>query len=171
MMNSFIPDPIKTDGPDIPYFEDGTAEHGIAGQGTKKSIRELQAEIRAAMGRLNASVVDFLPGKVSGRPIRYGYRITFVFKGIAGRIDVAGLPMRKEAPARKEQVLKQALYMLREILESRYYESLLLPGSIPLMPYLIGKGDKTVTEAMIESGSLPMLSAGKPVVVVGELVD
>jgi len=171
-MVHFIPDRIQPTEAQLPYFEDSSREKGIAGQGTDKSLQELQAEIRTAVARLGGGVTRFIPGTYPGSPRRYGYRIEFLVGNVRGRIDVAALPIRKETDVVRTKALKQALYMCRDILASQYYATLLMPGSVPLLPYLVGPGDKTVAEAMMESGQLPALETGPAVeIVTGEVIE
>lgn len=158
-MASFIPDKLDAPVLNVPYFED-QKEHGIPGRGTDKSPQQIQTEIRNIMSRLGAGNVVFSPGKFQDKPIRYGYQITFFMAGIPGRIDIAALPIKSETAVRKEKALAQALYLVRNWLEGELFSQIYRPGNVPLLPYLIGANDVTVQEAMIKSGSLPMLKSG-----------
>jgi hypothetical protein len=158
-MPKFIPDKLVMSGPRVPYFEDSSSDNGVAGHSTRKSILDLQNEIRQAIGRLGGGVQDFIPGQFDTVPIRYGYSVTFMLGDMPGRIDVAGLPIKyQHTGKKKEAALKQALYMLRDMLEAQYYGMLVMPDSQPLVPYLLGTDGRTVTEALADTGDLPMVS-------------
>lgn len=86
--------------------------------------------------------------------------MTFMIGGMAGRMEVAALPMKNEAPGKKEKALAQALYLVRNWLEGEAFSQVYRPGNVPLLPYLIGAGDVTVQEAVSKSGNLPMLKSG-----------
>ncbi len=48
---------------------------------------------------------------------------------------------------------------VRNWLESEVFSMMYRPGAVPLIPFLIGAGNKTVTEALVESTNVPLLSA------------
>jgi len=158
MMN-FIPDQLHATKLDIPFFEEQKGEN-IPGRGTTKSCEKLQQEIRELMLKLEAFNTVFTPGTFADKPKRYGYRLTFRLAGVAGRMEIAALPIRNETATRKDRALAQALYLVRNWLEAEVFSQVYRPGSMPLVPYLIGAGDKTVIEALVESGSLPLLVSG-----------
>lgn len=170
MSTDFIPQGIEppswVSGP--PHFEDSKKE-GIEGHTTTKSVRRLQDEIRDIIYRMGGDNVMFTPGTFPGPTPRYGYRLTCRINGVGARIDCAALPLRRESEQRKQQALQQALYFLRDRLSAEYRSLVFLPGSFPLVPYLLGAGGQTVTDALIEGGGLPQLAAGE--VVVGEIVE
>jgi hypothetical protein len=151
----FIPEQPKAAKQEVKYFEDVNAKDA-PGYSTGKKPDVLQREITELIYRLNGQGVLFTPGEFPGKPKRYGYQITFMVGNIKGRIDCAALPMRTETPAKKQQVLAQALYMVRQWLEAEVFSMVYRPGSMPLVPYLIGAGNKTVLQALIESQSLPV---------------
>lgn len=143
----------------VPYFEDASSELGITGHRTRKKIHELKNEVSAAMARLGGGVVAFREGEYSER--RYWIRIEFTLGGARGRIDLATLPFRSgTTPTKHEDAVKQCLYVFRDKLVAEYNAMLMMPGSVPLVGYLIGAGDKTVTEFMVEQGDLPLLTGG-----------
>ncbi len=157
-MSTFIPD-LKAAQTPIPYFESQGAT--IPGRATTKRQDALQEEIRLCLLRLGAYAVSFTPGKYPGRPERHGYRIEFMFSGVAGRIDCAALPIRHETPGKKDRALAQALFLVRNKLEATLYASVYEPNSIPLIGYLISpKSGQTVTEGLTSSGILPALTSG-----------
>jgi hypothetical protein len=159
-MVKFIPEPVTTAAPKVPFFED-SQDRKIPGRGTEKSAEKLQAEIRQLMLELDAGNIVFSPGQFEvapGIPQRHGWLITFSLNGLPGRMEIAALPMRHETPSVKDKALRQALYLVRNWLESEVFSAMYRPGAVPLIPFLIGVGDKTVTEMMLASGELPMLS-------------
>lgn len=156
-MASFIPDKLTTPTLHVPYFED-QSEEKIPGRGTKKSPVELQVEVRELMTKLGAYNVIFQPGKFQDSPIRYGYLMTFRLANTPGRMEIAALPMHSETVARKDRALAQALYLVRNWLEGEVFSQIYRPGNVPLLPYLVGEGDLTINEAMVKSGTLPLLT-------------
>lgn len=159
----FIPD--DHDELTIPYFEDASSSLGVVGHSTNRSERELKVEIERAMGYLGASVSLFQAGKFDNR---YGYRIEFVWGGAKGRIDVAALPIRKETPARISQAKRQSLYSVMMRLSSQFNSQLVMPGDVPLVPFMLDKEGRTLIEAMRERGKLPALPAPNQDAVDGE---
>lgn len=156
-MTSFIPD-LKIEQVSIPYYED-SPDRKIPGRATTKSTSRLQSEISQLLTKLGAFNVAFMPGIFPGKTKRYGFQVTFQYGTALGRLDCAALPIRSETPAKKEAAIKQALFLLRNKMEAMVYASIYEPNGLPLVPYLIGAGNKTVTEALIESGNLPLLAA------------
>lgn len=160
-MVNFIPEPVTTAAINVPYFED-SQKLKVPGRGTHKSVDRLQTEIRELMMRLDAGNIVFTPGKFPvsvGVPARYGWLMTFSANGLKGRMEIAALPMRNETPIRKDEALRQALYLVRNWLESEVFSMMYRPGAVPLIPFLIGAGNKTVTESLVESTNVPLLSA------------
>jgi len=161
-MVNFIPEPVQTAARNIPYFED-SQDRKIPGRRTEKSAERLQSEIREMMLQLDAGNIAFSPGKFEvapGVPMRYGWLMTFSVNGIKGRMEIAALPMRHETPSTKDQALRQALYLVHNWLESEVFSVLYRPGAVPLIPFLIGTGNRTITEALVESTDIPLLPAG-----------
>lgn len=159
-MNGFIPDKPSAPALEVPFFEDITAKD-VPGRGVTKPIDFYQKQIVNLMLKLGAGKVLFVPGTFPTLPKRYGYQITFSLNGIPGRIDVAALPMKKETPNRKDRALAQAIYLLQLWLEAEVFSTIYRPGAISLVPYLIGEGGKTVTEALAERANLPQLITAK----------
>ncbi len=158
-MAKFIAEQLEVQQQKIPYFEDAQSEK-IPGRGTEKSVGSLQTEIADLLNRMGATLIQFKPGVFDENPKRYGFQITFWLSGCAGRIDCAALPMRNEAPKRKDRALAQALYLLRDELQAQVYSMMHKPDSIPLVPYLVGPGGKTVTEWLVEEQQIPLLPQG-----------
>lgn len=157
-MSSFIPD-LKVELQIVPFFEDVKADVA-PGYRTILTPKKLQDEIAGLLTKLGAGAVTFVPGQYPGMPIRYGFQLRFNLRGVPGRIDIAALPMRTETSKKKDQAQAQALFLVRDWLRGEVFSTLYRPGAIPLMPFLIGAGGKTVTEAMIETRQLPLLVTG-----------
>lgn len=152
-MVNFVPDKTDVVAQHVPFFED-QKDAKIPGRGTSKTPEELQTEIRNLMTKMGAYNVIFIPGRINEKPLRYGYQITFMLANNPGRFEVAALPMRSEIPSRKIAALAQALYLVRNWIESEVFSQIYRPGNVPLLPYLVGPGDKTVTEVFISSGMM-----------------
>ena len=154
----FIPDKLELRAQDVPYFED-SQQRDIPGRATHKSVAQLQREVITMLARLGAGSVQFVPGIHDGPRKRHGYQILFWYGGIQGRIDCAALPLRSETAGKKDRALAQALYLLRDELQAMVHSAVYKPGAVPLVPYLIGPGGKTVTEWLVESQDVPQLAA------------
>jgi hypothetical protein len=155
---TFIPDDFEIKETRIPWFEEASTQLGIKGHRTDKSLDQLKNEIKAAMSSLGGGVTTFQSGKFPTKPPRFGYQITFNYGDREGRIEIAALPMKKETEGKRKQALKQALYTVREMLVSQFNSSLLIPGSAPLVPYMIDDKGRTLAEALAKSASIPLLS-------------
>ena len=157
-MTTFIPDKPPLMEQAVPFFEE-SQQMDIPGRGTKKTVLQLQGEVSEALVRLNASLSKFASGEYSeGERKRYGFRITFVYGGLPGRIDCAALPLKKETPAKKERALAQALYLLRDELVAMAWSAIHKPGSVPLLPYIVGNDGNTVTEALVQRQQIPEIA-------------
>lgn len=154
---TFIPEKPAPRGLDIPYFED-QKESKIPGRGTEKTIDALQMEITDLMLRLGAGAVRFTMGRFEGPPPRFVFQIAFSMNGLPGRIDVAALPIRSLTDARKDRALAQALYLLRNWLESEVFSAVYRPGAIALLPFLVGEDGRTITESFVAHEKLPSVS-------------
>lgn len=160
----FIPTPkssfIKAE--EIPWFDD-TKGTGIPGNRARKELGKFMDEIEDLMSELGADRIRFHEGMYAGgegQPERHGYQVTFELNEVKGRLDVAALPMRSETAQKRDRALAMALTLLRNWLQSEVYSHLYRPGSIALIPFLIGHDGKTVTESLSELYELPMLKAG-----------
>lgn len=156
-MNGFVPDKTELEKQVIPWFDDQT-DSKIPGRGTRKDVTDLQGEIIELMGHLHAGGVSFIQGTHPGKPTRYGFQIRFNINGVQGRIDVAALPIKSETPTKKDRALAQALYLVRDWLEAEVFSSVYRPGAVALLPFLVNENGKTVTEAFISSGKIPLLA-------------
>jgi len=159
---NFIPEQAS-ESQTVPYFDDTTREAGWQGQATTKSIKTLQAEILEAIGRLGGLVISFQRGSFQGESgNRDGFRIHYVVQAadgrqVPGRIDIAALPvktdysLRRSEDKRKDQSLKMALYMLRMGLDGTWFLQQLSPGYSALVPFMLGPGEKTLSQLWSES--------------------
>ena len=158
----FIPEQ-PNEAQQVPFFDDVTGEGGWQGHGTSKSIDTLKAEIISSIARLGGLVSGFQRGtfQISGQE-RDGFQIHYSIETpdgsmVPGRIDVAALPIKKVASRRKsektrrEKSLRMALYMLRQAMDGLWFLQQLSPGYAPMMPWMIGKGGKTISQLWAES--------------------
>lgn len=153
-MAKFIPEKPEAVKLSVPFYED---QSKIAGASVSKSLDYYEKAVKETMTKLGAYEVVVMVGTYDGPPLRYGYQITFKLVNIPGRIDCAALPIKKLTKTKKDRALCQALYLLNNWLEAELHSTIYRPGSIPLVPYLIGSGDRTVTESLIELQELPRL--------------
>ncbi len=171
---TFIPDDMEKKEATVPWFEDAKAELGIKGHSTSKSLTELEIEIKAALSRLGGGVTTFITGKFDTRPSRIGYEIRFNYGSREGKIEIAALPLKKWTAAKETQSRKQALYTVREMLEAEFNSGILVPGSAPLVPFLLDDQGHTLAEALHLQAGIPLLSA--PIkenseIIEGEIID
>lgn len=163
MISFFVPDVQLPEARQVPWFEDQDKDESkrVQGYGTTKSQQYYRDRVSSALQALGAIVTGFIPIKSTESPLRYGYRIQFMLGSVLGRIDIAALPLRTETAHKKDRALRQALYLLALKLEAEAAAWAYEPGSTPLLPYLIGSGDRTITEAVVAMGVLPQLTSGK----------
>lgn len=157
-MVNFIPEKATVPTFNVPYFEDNPVAK-IDGRATEKPVAKLQQEVCDQLAMLGATVQSFQLGVFPAPVKRYGYVIHFRLDGLPGRIDCAALPIRNETVVRKDRALAQALYLLRDWLKAEFNSAIYRPGSIPLVPYLLGGSGKTVTEELVERAALPEFNA------------
>lgn len=161
-MEQFIPDDPGEDRI-IPYFEDASGEIGVVGHSTTKDVHELEGEIRKAMALLGGTVTGIqsghFPWPKADRKRRYAFRVYFNYQGVAGRMDVAALPIRKETEARARQAKRHALYSVVNRLEALFNSQLVMPGDFPLMPHLLNREGKTLLEWIQDEDVIPRLTA------------
>lgn len=158
---NFIPEQAS-ESQSVPYFDDVTKEAGWQGQATTKSIKTLQAEIIESISRLGGLVINFQRGSFQAEASRDGFRIHYVVQAtdgrqVPGRIDIAALPiktdwsLRRSEDKRRDQSLKMALYMLRMGLDGTWFLQQLSPGYSALVPFMLGPGEKTLSQLWSES--------------------
>jgi len=78
---------------------------------------------------------------------------------------------RQTMERRREQTLKMALFMIRDALDGQWFLQMLSPGYAALMPWMLAKGDKTVTELWSESATMKKLLPPKDSKFEGEVVE
>ena len=80
---------------------------------------------------------------------------------VPGRIDIAALPVREgkfsSYQTRSEKSLKMALYMLKISFDGLWFLQQLSPGFAPLMPFMLAKGDLTISQLWSESAVMQNL--------------
>src|SRR5574341_872883 len=157
---NFIPEKPRVLAAHVPYFEDIQASE-VRGYSVTKPQKYYQNNITELLIELGAMGVMFQAGTFPTVPERFGYQIKFHLGGIPGRIDCAALPIRSYKDHKKDRALAQALYLVQEWLKAEIDTKVYRPGAIPLMPYLIGAGGKTVTEELIEHLQLPEFNVPK----------
>jgi hypothetical protein len=180
---NFVPEQPK-DIQQVPYFDDVTKEAGWQGQATEKNIATLQSEIIVAIGRLGGLVTGFQKGTFdTGKVKREGFRIHYAVEAsdgshVPGRIDIAALPVRPDTTRsnsidrRRQASLKMALYMLRMALDGTWFLQQLSPGYAALVPFMLGQGDKTLSQMWSESPIMNrLLPPGEEEFIDGEIVD
>ena len=160
----FIPDDFNEEL-DVPFFEDATNADGVVGYTTGKSVKQLKSMITTGFGRLGGSVTGFQSGKFGNR---YGFRIEFTFNGVPGRMDISALPIRKATEVRIDKAKRHALYSVWQRLQAQYNSMLIMPGDVPLVPYMLNASGQTILEVMRESGQIPALPTGEESVIEGE---
>jgi hypothetical protein len=108
----------ETAANNAPYYEDARADFAPY-YASGKSVKVAKAEVTAELGKLGGVVVAFREGFFGeGRGRRYGYEIDFLLHDRHGLLRVAGLPMRRETEAKREQVRVQALLNVRDWLKA-----------------------------------------------------
>ena len=162
-MFNFTP---ESDKPKIvPFYEDAKEKGGWKGQATTKSVDRLQSEISEAINRLGGIVSGFQKGtfKEANNAPRDGFQVHYAVKSptghfVPGSLPIAALPVRdKWNDSKKDKSLRMALYMLREALEGMWLLQQLSPGFAALMPWMIGKDGKTVTQLWAENSVMSNL--------------
>lgn len=154
-MTDFVPS-ADADEILIPFWEDATNADGVKGYTTGKTIKELKALIIGDFGKIGGSVIGFIDGKnLAGT--RYGYQINFTFRGAPGRLVVMALPIRKETESKIKKARRHALISVHDRLVAQYNTALVMPGDVPLMPWLLNAEGQTMVEYLQEVGSVPAL--------------
>lgn len=163
----FMPD--KDEGPtlDVPYFGEARKEDGWQGQGTTRSYDSLKARLTEAMARLGGVVHTVQRGVYTlGGVERVGAQIHYSIEGPGGqmyygRMDIAALPViEPKQSARYQEVMRNrqkkslamALYNVVEALRAQWVLKQMNPAYVPLMPWLLAKDDKTISQTYIEAG-------------------
>jgi hypothetical protein len=114
----------------------------------------LQSEVTQSISRLGGLVISFQKGAFQGEVIRDGFRIHYAITAtdghqVPGRIDIAALPAYSDK--RRDASLRMALYMLRVALDGTWFLQQLSPGYSALVPFMLVKDDKTLSQMWSES--------------------
>lgn len=143
----------------VPYIEDARANFAPY-YGTEKKLETIQSEIIVELAKLGGYGVYFQQGTFGDKPKRYGYIIHFQFNGEPGLFRVAGLPMYTETPKKRNQVLAQALCIVRDWCKQMVTSKVFQPGSEPLVQFLLvnERDGVTIIDHILASGKLPMLT-------------
>lgn len=161
----------ELDTVETPFFEDATSkDHGVRGHTTSKTVQKLKGEVEDAIKKLGGNPkrireVKYVPDEDDDFEERKGFLIQFTLHGNKGRIPVAALPIKNKKTDRKEkQALKQALYTIRDNLETQLNMKYLTIDSEPLMQFLVletPEGDRTLGKVYHESGNNLALGDGR----------
>jgi hypothetical protein len=180
MMTNFIPNLDATLEKEVVFFEDAKVEDGWGGYRTRKTIETLKQEVREALRRLGGQIDSFQQGRFPiGEHTRDGYRIRFSverFDGVylPGQLDVVALPVRAKSrktigvSTKQKQSLKMALFMLRDALKGQWFFKKLSNDYAPLLPFMLGPGEKTMSHMWLVANDTPLLAA---VATEGEFVE
>lgn len=145
-MTNFTPHDDSKQPDKLPYFEDIKSGAGWTGHTTGIDLEELRHQLSVELSRLGANITTFQSGRFFvNNQEREGYRIEFTStRGdgvvVSGRLDLAGLPMRKHNPNKEEKVRKMILYMSRDIIRGQFQMTNLNPGHAPLIPWMLEEG-------------------------------
>lgn len=178
---------VKKEMQEVPYYDDVSSSGGWEGHGTGKTLESLKSEVVMALSKLGGTTASFQRGafEADGKK-REGFRIEFFIekdgKQIPSRIDVAALPVKdsyrlqRSFATRTEKSLKMALFMVRNAFKGTWFLQQLSPGLAPLIPFMLGKDGKTMSEIWIASGIntnllLPKSSHFKNIDAEYEIVD
>lgn len=171
-MTTFVPDqPTKAQA--VPFFEDAKESDGWQGQATGKSVETLKSEITIAISRLGGMVVGFQKGTFLMDGInREGFRIHCTIEGkngklIPAKIEIASLPVKdytrggySSKEKRQENSLKMALFMFRDAMRGQWFMKQLSPGYSPLMPFVMGNKEHTISQLWDEEQLGHLLTDG-----------
>ncbi len=153
----------KKEMQEVPYYDDVSSSDGWEGHSTSKTLESLKSEVVMALSKLGGTTASFQRGSFeAGGQKREGFRIEFFLekkgKQVPSRVDIAALPVKetyrlqRSLATRTEKSLKMALFMVRNAFKGTWFLQQLSPGFAPLIPFMIGKDGKTMSEMWIESG-------------------
>lgn len=157
MTFNFTPLETQDDGIKVPFIEDAKSDTAPYHASTF-SVDRAKQEVLAVLGLLHATGY-FVEGEFQiGTRKRRGYVLHFLLGQAQGRLTVAGLPIGYGVtPKKLDQVRVQALLNLRDWLKGAITQQVFTPGANPLVPFLLIDGQRTMTEAIIQDGRMPML--------------
>lgn len=163
----FRPDDNQGPQLDVPYYDEARSADGWQGQVTSLSVETLKSHVTQAMSRLGGVVHSFQRGVyLIGGMERAGVQIHYAIEGPGGklaygRMDIAALPVKEAArrrgqmatmARRQDAALRMALYNVAQALRAQWVLKQLNPSYIPLMPWLLAKGNKTVSQLYADTG-------------------
>lgn len=158
MTFQFTPAQDAKQSPAVPFFEDARADYAPF-YSTTKTPEVVQSEIIVELAKLGGYAVYFVEGVFQlGKYKRHGYEVRFMANGAPGVFRVAGLPMRSEDTKKKQRVLAQALCIVREWVAGMVTAKTFMPGTEPLVQYLLVDDVHTVTDHILSAGKLPELA-------------
>jgi hypothetical protein len=156
----------------VPYFEDARANFAPYYNIEDRPLDKVQDEIRAELAKLGGINSEFQEGYFGTTVKRYGFLLKFQVGANRAQMQVAGLPMRKETPAKIKKVRLQALLILRDWLKSAVTSRVFAPGSNVLLQFLLVDGKNTVGDTLMGNWKLPNANpALLSDVVDGEMVE
>lgn len=167
----FIPDDDQGPTIDVPFFGETRAEDGWQGHATTRSYDALKSDVSKALARLNGVLHSIKRGHyvIDGLK-RSGAEIHYSMEGpdgrmVYGRIDIAALPVpepyggnihhsnyERSLRKRHDDSLRMALYNVAEILKAQWCLKQLNPSYVPLIPWMLGKDERTLSESYLEAG-------------------
>jgi hypothetical protein len=165
----FTPDQKPQEAKNVPFYEYATTAEGWRGHTSKKSMKALQAQIKAAFERMDGAVERFVSGQfeVNGQT-RQGFQLFYILPGpegkhLRGRIDIAALPVKDKFNAnKKEKSLRMALFMVAMALEGAWFLEMLAPGFSVLMPgLLVDKEGHTISDLYTQGMTDHLLPEGE----------
>jgi hypothetical protein len=162
---NFTPDQPAGQPIDVPFFEDARADVA-PGYRTILSEAKLREEVLTLLAQLGASDILIQSGAFEYRRrgvtgnVRYGYAIRFRVHGQPAQMQVAGLPIRSnDTPAKRDQVRRQALFIVAAQLKAMVTAIVFAPGSAPLVQYILISGtQRTVGEYVVTAGGAPNMN-------------
>lgn len=138
----------------VPYYEDARADFAPYYR-SGKSVKVAKTEVSAELTKLDAVVIAFREGFFGQKPRRYGYEIEFLLYDRRGILRVAGLPMRRETPAKIEQVRVQALLNVRDWLKVAVKGC---PPAVEVLAESMSRRTAAGQQADTEGGFPPLLA-------------
>jgi hypothetical protein len=170
--------PIENDKDDslaVPFLENARADFAPYYTADQHSwtVAKAKVALESELGKLSATVSRYREGDftIAGQ-VRRGYQIEFIWKGVRGRIMVAGLPIEKTTTDVKLNKAKiQALLNVRDWIKVAITARIFSPGEHPLISHLILKNGRTTAEQLLDSMHLPQLPAGEFEIIEGEVMD
>lgn len=165
----FQPDAVRAHEIKVPFFEDARSADA-PGVRAVRPLEAFKSDVIESLGKLGATDISITSGKfeynkpgVTGR-IRYGYLISFTVYGQQAQMQIAGLPMRQtDTQLKREQVQRQALYIVNLKLKSAISSLVFSPGAAPLIQYVLVPGtEHTVSEYIATARGVPNMNPQLP---------